>query len=97
MSDVNSALLLQQLAKDIQSLKENRGHGPSTPEGGSMEPRVAKLEAAVEFIQRDISEVKTDLRDIGKKLDLHFYMNWGGLIAVALGLAALMAKGFHWI
>ena len=97
---------------------------PLQPPGGGgtfdgMEPRVAKLEAAVEHIQRDISEIKSDLRALRDefKSDLRalrdeiksdvralrdnarsdFYILFGAVIAVALGLAGMMARGFHWL
>jgi len=108
---------------------------PLQPPGGGgtfdgMEPRVAKLEAAVEHIQRDIGEIKSDLRALRDefksdlralrdefKSDLRalrdeiksdvralrdnarsdFYILFGAVIAVALGLAGMMARGFHWL
>ena len=42
------------------------------------------------LLEQDIREVRRDLRG-------DFRLTWGGLFAVALGLAAMMAKGFHWI
>jgi hypothetical protein len=66
-----------------------------------MEPRLAKMETAVEFIQRDIKELKDDLRTV--KTDItairtsDFRLLFGAIIAVALGLAGLISKGFHWL
>ncbi len=37
-------------------------------------------------IEKDITEIKTDIR-----------LLLGAIIATALGLAALLAKGFHWL
>ncbi len=62
-----------------------------------MEARVAKLEAAVEHIQRDTSDIKVDLRGLREAAWSNFKLTFGAIIAVALGLAGLMAKGFHWI
>lgn len=73
----------------------DKGGGP--PHDGGMEARVAKLESAVEYIQRDIAEVKADLKDIKKDARTDFRVLFGAVIAVALGLAGLMAKGFHWL
>src|SRR4051812_18695630 len=39
----------------------NSGGGGGT--SGGMEPRIAKLEAAVEHIQKDIAEIKMDVRE----------------------------------
>ena len=99
MSEVNNTLLLQQLSKQIEALKDQHGNGsgPSTPNGGNMEPRVAKLEASVGHIEKDVSDIKTDLRDIRRDVREDFRIVWGGLIALGLGLAGLMAKGFHWL
>lgn len=66
-----------------------------------MEPRLAKLETAVEFIQRDIKELKEGLRtvqsDITSIRTTDFRILFGAIIAVALGLAGLISKGFHWL
>jgi hypothetical protein len=62
-----------------------------------METRVAKLESAVDFMQRDISEIKLNIRDIKKDMRSDFRLLLGAIIAVALGLGALFAKGFNWI
>lgn len=70
------------------------GGGPNDP---GMEARVAKLEAHIEHIQGDINEIKTDIREIKRDARTDFRLLFGALIFVALGLAGLMAKGFHWI
>lgn len=67
------------------------------PHDGDMEARVAKLEAAVEYIQRDLGEIKIDVREIKGDAKTDFRLIFGALIFVALGLAGLMARGFHWI
>lgn len=68
--------------------------GPRDP---GMEARVAKLEAHIEHIQGDLNEIKTDVREIKRDARADFRLLFGALIFVALGLAGLMAKGFHWI
>lgn len=72
------------------------------PNGGDgMEARIAKLEAITEYIQRDISELKDDTKSIKSDITsirtTDFRILFGAIIAVALGLAGLMAKGFHWL
>jgi hypothetical protein len=68
---------------------------------GGMEPRIAKLEAGQEFIQRDIKDLKDDVRairgDVNGIRTTDFRLLFGAIIAVAVGLAGLMARGFHWI
>ena len=62
-----------------------------------MEPRVAKLEAAVEHIQRDISDIKSDVRALRDNARSDFHVVFGALMAVAPGSAGMMARGFHWL
>ncbi|MBP5097952.1 hypothetical protein HUT24_21275 [Pseudomonas protegens] len=73
-----------------------------------MEARVAKLEAHVEYIRRDLDELKTDMRDfrgetktsfsgVRAEMKSDFRLVFGALIAASLGLAGLMAKGFGWL
>ncbi|MGK3142089.1 hypothetical protein [Pantoea sp. C2G6] len=64
--------------------------------GGDMESRIAKLESDVNHIQNDIKDIKSDVREIKKDAKTDFRILFGALITVALGLAGLMAKGFHW-
>lgn len=80
--------------KAIESRLEGGG-GP--PHNGDMEARIAKLETTMEYVQRDLGEIKTDIRQIKDHARTDFRMLFGALIAVALGLAGLMAKGFHWL
>ena len=70
------------------------GGGPHDP---GMEARVAKLEAHIEHIQSDVQEIKSDIREIKRDARTDFRLLFGAVIFVALGLAGLMAKGFHWI
>ena len=69
----------------------------SGPYDSGMEARIAKLEAHAEHIQRDLGEVKTDLRTLAKKVDAHLLILGGMVIASSIGLAGLLAKGFHWV
>ncbi len=71
---------------------------PKPPGGGNeMEARIAKLESDVGHIQTNIGDMKNDLREIRKETREDFRVTWAGIITVGLGLAALMAKGFHWL
>ena len=51
----------------------------------------------IEHIQSDLSEIKSDIREIKRDARTDFRLVFGALIVGALGLAGLMAKGFHWI
>lgn len=65
--------------------------------GDDMQARVAKLESDVDYIKKSIGEIKDDVREIKRDARTDFRLTFGALIAVALGLAGLMAKGFHWL
>ena len=65
-------------------------------EPAGLEARVAKLEAAVEF-QRSIAEIRTELQILRANARSDFRLIFAALLAVALGLAWLLAKGFHWL
>ena len=69
----------------------------SGPYDSGMEARIAKLEAHTEHIQREVGEVKADLRALARKVDAHLLILGGTLIASSVGLAGLLAKGFHWV
>jgi hypothetical protein len=62
-----------------------------------MECQVAKLEAAVVHIQCDIGSIKSDVRTLRDSARSHLRILVGALIAVGLGLAGMMACGFHWL
>lgn len=61
-----------------------------------MEVRIAKLEASVAHIEADIKDIKADIRDVKRDSREDFRILFGALVFVALGLAGIMAKGFHW-
>jgi len=91
VSEIDNTLLLQKLSSRLSRLEQTQTGG-LPPDGGGMEPRVARLEAVTEAIDKRLSLIETDIRANGKKLDTHFYITWGGIIA----LAGIMAKGFGW-
>ncbi|MGJ5822098.1 hypothetical protein ACSBQS_05600 [Serratia sp. H402Y] len=73
-------------------------HGSDGGGGNDMlEARVAKLESDVEYIKRDISEIKTDIKELRTIQRSDFHKLFGSLIAAAIGLAGIMAKGFGWL
>lgn len=82
---------------DVYTLPVKRQHGGSNDGGGTVEARIARLESDVAHIQRDISEMKVDIREVKHDQRSDFRLLFGALIAVALGLAGLMAKGFGWL
>lgn len=75
-----------------------------TSSEASMDGRMGRMESDISYIKRDISDVKddikdvrNDIKDIRKDMKGDFRLTFGALIAVALGLAGLMARGFGWI
>ena len=56
--------------------------------------RVAQLEELIEHVQRDIVEIRTEL-EILRRSDLHLALMVALVIAIAV--AALLAKVFHWL
>jgi hypothetical protein len=62
-----------------------------------MEARLAKVEAALEHIGREMTDIKGDVRTLRDNARTDFRILFGAVIAVAIGLAGLIAKGFHWL
>ena len=95
--------------QDRQRVRQNPGATRRAPiervtetaEHHGMEPRMANLATAVKFIQRDIKELKDELRSVRSDLTAirttDFRLLFGAIIAVALGPACLISKGFHWL
>ncbi len=80
---------------------DTAGGSGQPPTGDDMEARVAKLEAIAEHVQRDLQDLKSDVRsvrtDIVSVRTTDFRLLFGAIVFVALGLAGLMARGFHWL
>lgn len=66
--------------------------------------RVSRLETGMEYIRDDIRNLRLELRDTRTELrteirelrtDFRFLL--GSFITFGLGLAGMMAKGFHWV
>lgn len=70
----------------------------------SMDGRVARIESDISYIKRDIQDIKSeikevriDIKDIRTDMRNDFRITFGALIAVAVGLAGIMARGFGWM
>lgn len=92
--------------------------GGGGADNGKMEQRLSKLEFSAEQLQKDVTEIKGDVKDFrretkadltelrreikaeftGVRADMRtdFRLSFGASIAVAIGLASMMAKGFGW-
>ncbi|WP_213950146.1 hypothetical protein [Luteibacter sp. dw_328] len=42
-------------------------------------------------------EVRSEFRDVRHQARTDFRLLFGAIISLAVGMAALMAKGFHWV
>lgn len=62
-----------------------------------MEARVAVLEQIARSTEETLRELRGEMRSLRDRQERDFRLTWAGLIAVALGLAGLMAKGFGWL
>lgn len=90
MADIDLSLLKRRIAeleqqKAIPSLKS--GDGGGTYDG--MDGWQSSVEARLGELKTEIHGLRTDARS-------DFRLLFGAIIAAALGLAGLMAKGFHW-
>ncbi|WP_439413092.1 hypothetical protein [Enterobacter ludwigii] len=67
----------------------------------SMDGRVARIESDISYIKRDIQDLKSEMKDVRDDIKsirtTDFRITFGALIAVALGLAGIMAHGFGWM
>lgn len=90
----NKITYLPNLDRLAEIMRERHGdNGGEPPDNGPMEARIAKLEASGEFVRVQLTELRADVREL--RADMKLLL--GALVAVALGLAGLMAKGFHWL
>lgn len=67
------------------------------PEPPDMDARIAKLESWAQHTDATLTDIKTDVREIRRDMRSDFRLLFGAIIAVAVGLAGLLAKGFHWL
>ena len=70
---------------------------------GVMDERLSKIESDVAVlkndvahIQGDVSELRTEVRGVRQSQERDFRILFGAIISVAVGLSALLAKGFGW-
>lgn len=62
-----------------------------------LECRVILLERDYERIEKKVDNLSDRVDRFSDKMERDFRLTFGALIAVALGLATMMAKGFHWL
>lgn len=62
-----------------------------------MEARVAVLEQIAEDTSETLKGIRQDMRDYRDKQEHDFRIGIGVTATTAIGLAALIAKGFQWL
>lgn len=88
-------------------------YGAGPPHDGGMEARVAKLEAAVEYIQRDVAEMRASLEQLSnsvaavqvdagviKERLAHTpttLMMWAALVAIVVPVGAAVVGVLTWV
>jgi len=63
----------------------------------SMEARIAVLEEIAVSTRATLKDLRDDLRTVRDRQEADFRILFAALIGLALGMAGLMAKGFHWV
>jgi hypothetical protein len=67
------------------------------PNDTAMEARIAVLEEIAVSTRATLKDLRNDLRTVRARQEADFRILFAALIGVALGMAGLMAKGFHWV
>ena len=73
------------------------GRASASGVGYSVDVRPAVLEQIAKYTKDVLAEIKKDLKSIRADQRADFRLLFGCIITVALGLAGLMAHGFHWL
>jgi hypothetical protein len=67
------------------------------PNDTAMEARIAVLEEIAVSTRATLKDLRNDLRTVRARQEADFRILFAALIGVALGMAGLVAKGFHWV
>jgi hypothetical protein len=59
--------------------------------------RLGRVEVIVEHVKEDVRDLRIEVRGVRDQARVDFRLLFGALISIALGMTALMARGFHWI
>ena len=59
--------------------------------------RVVRVEEKLSGVDKRLELVEKDLRTLSSKVDNHFLVLAGMIVALGVGMAGMMAKGFHWL
>jgi hypothetical protein len=73
------------------------GNGGDKSHDGRIEARLARIETTMDYVQRDVGELRTDMREMRREHRSDFRMLFSAIVTMALGMAAMMAKVFNWL
>ncbi|GAA3682063.1 MAG: hypothetical protein ABF636_11435 [Acetobacter sp.] len=96
------SLNAERVRRGLQSFSSEEGRYAKGGGGGNdgmdvIKYRLESLEKRFDRLDVRLDKVDVRLDKIDERHDRDFRVIFGALIAVALGLAGLMAKGFHWL
>lgn len=104
----NVTLLKDRRPAPVENAGEPPHDGGMEPRVARLESDVGHIKSDVadlktearlhrEALSKFGTEVNAEFRAIRKDMSMDFRLLFGALIAVALGLAGLLAKGFEWL
>jgi multidrug resistance efflux pump len=81
---------------------------PAASQNAAMEARLARLETHTEHINANVADLRAGLgrleikvdqgfARVDAKIDRNFLILGGMIVSLSIGMAGLMAKGFHWL
>lgn len=94
---IDSRLDALALGARDKRMAEQGGRPPDPPPPSGIEARVARLEASMTHIEADVHDIRGDIKELRRDAQTDFRLMFGALVAVALGLSGIMAKGFGWL
>jgi hypothetical protein len=81
------AAFLRKMLRDEMERFEKRNLA-KTGGGGD----ITGMDPWQQTVETRLSELRGDVRHLDLKVDRNFLVTWGGIIAVALGIAAIIAR-----
>jgi len=54
------------------------------------------IRGEIKDVRGEVKDIRGEIKDVRKDMQTDFRLMFSALIGVALGLAGIMAKGFHW-
>jgi hypothetical protein len=76
---------------------EPDANGGKPPYDGQVEPRLVRIETILEYVHRDVGELRMDMKEMRREQRSDFRMLFSTIVTMAIGMAAMMAKLFNWL